>query len=523
MAKQKIETRPQPGFQFNFLRTPADIAIGGGAAGVGKTFIELMEVLRHRKNPNFGAIIFRRSYPEIMMQGGLWDEANNMYPYCGAIPNKSDVQWNFLSGAKTTFRHMQSEKVLDEYQGAQIPLIQFDEMTHFTKRMFIYMLSRNRQGSCQGIKPYMRGTCNPDPDSWLAEFLEWWIDQESGFPIPERAGVIRYMVADQDQFVWGTTKNEVFEKAPHVFNSDAVLKTGIPREQLVKSVTFIPGSIYENKELLKKDPGYIANLLAQDEATQARLLHGNWKIRTDKMNLFDFLRLNDMFFNLIPPDPYDEYYISIDHAREGRDFCVIGTWHGWRCIRVDILPKSDTKDILRVVEMIRRTYGGIPTSNIIIDQDGIGVKDFLECHSFFGGSSENEVINELPSFKRIGDKFQKRGYRNKRGQLYYFLAEKVNAADIFIDLENVWFHFDQLRVERVHAIKIGSKEFLVKDLFKEDLRTVRKRKTVTEKIKEIISKEEHKIALGGRSPDFGDMLMMRGQFEFIKKKKYMKQ
>lgn len=523
MAKQRIEIKPQPGFQSNFLYTPADIAVGGGAAGVGKTFIELMEVLRHHKNPNFGAIVFRRSYPEIMMQGGLWDESAAMYPYCGAIPNKSDVQWNFISGAKATFRHMQSEKVLDEYQGAQIPLIEFDEMTHFTKRMFIYMLSRNRQGICEGVRPYMRGTCNPDPDSWLAEFLSWWIDQETGFPIPEHAGKLRYMVADQDQFVWGSTKNEVFEKAPHVFTSDAVLKTGIPREQLVKSVTFIPGNIYENKELLRKDPGYIANLLAQDEAMQARLLHGNWKIRLDKRNLFDFVRLTDMFHNLVEVDLLDEKYIAIDHAREGRDLCVIGTWHGWRCLRIDILPKSNTNDILLVVQYLRKLYGGIPTSNIIIDQDGIGVKDFLECHTFHGGSSENEITNEMPSHKRVGPKFEKRGYRNKRTQLYYYLSEMVNAADISIDLENVWLHKDQLRSERVHSVKIGSKEMSVKDMIKEQLRTMRKKDTSNEKIKDIISKEEHKTALGGMSPDFGDMLMMRGQFEFIKKKKYMRQ
>jgi hypothetical protein len=518
MVKQKIDIRPQPGFQQNFMSTPADIAIGGGSAGAGKTFVELLEPLRHRKNPGFGAVIFRRSYPEIMMQGGLWDESALMYPFCGARP--TGTTWEFLSGAKVAFRHMQNEKVLDEYQGSQIPLIEFDELTHFTKKMFINLLSRNR--STCGVKPYVRGTCNPDPDSWLADFLEWWIDQQTGFPIPERANKIRYMVADQDQFVWGSTREEVFEKAPHVFTSDAVLKTGIPPHQLVKSVTFIPGSIYENKKLLEKDPGYIANLLAQDEATQARLLHGNWKIRNDKMNLFDFLRLNDLFHNLLTEAGDEEFYIIIDHAREGRDLCVIGTCKGWNFHRIDILPKSDTNDILKVVDYLRRFYGGIPTSNILIDQDGIGVKDFLECHTFFGAGSENPVTNDLPAYRRVGVKEEKRGYANKRTQLYYYLSEKVNDAEVSINLENVWYHSDQLKSQKVHAIKIGNKERTIKDLIKEDLRTVRKVETSNEKKKEIISKKEHKIALGGRSPDFGDMLMMRGQFDFIRKKKYMR-
>lgn len=514
---------PQPGFQMKFITSKADIAIGGGAAGTGKTFIELLEAGRHVKNVrNFGAVIFRRSYPEIMNEGGLWDEASRMFPRFKGLPNRNEKQWYFpKTNAKITFRHLQDEGTLAAYQGAQIPLIEFDELTHFTKKMFVTLLSRNR--STCGVRPYLRGTCNPDPDSWLAEFLDWWIDQETGFPNKARAGKIRYMVADQDQFVWGSTKQEVFDKAPHVFESEAVMMTGIPKEQLVKSVTFIPGSIYENKKLLQVDPGYIANLLAQDEATQARLLHGNWKVRSDEQNLFNFLRLNDIFHNLVDLNtPRLEKYIVIDHARQGKDLCVIGTWEGWRCVRIDILPKSDTNDILRVVDFLRRSYGGIPTSNILIDQDGIGVKDFLECHTFFGGSAENPVTNELPAFKRVGDKKEKRGYKNKRAQLYYYLAEKVNDADVFIDLDNVWLHKDAMNSELVRSIKIGNKEISIRDLIKDELRTVRRKGMPNDFKKEIISKEEHKIAIGGRSPDHSDMLMMRGQFDFIRKKKFLR-
>lgn len=41
------------------------------------------------------------------------------------------------------------------------------------------MLSRNR--SICGVKPYVRATCNPDVDSWVADFISWWIDQETGY------------------------------------------------------------------------------------------------------------------------------------------------------------------------------------------------------------------------------------------------------------------------------------------------------------------------------------------------------
>ncbi len=43
---------PQPGPQTRFLRTSADIAIYGGAAGGGKSWALLLEPLRHRLNRN---------------------------------------------------------------------------------------------------------------------------------------------------------------------------------------------------------------------------------------------------------------------------------------------------------------------------------------------------------------------------------------------------------------------------------------------------------------------------------------
>jgi hypothetical protein len=61
----------------------------------------------------------------------------------------------------------------------------------------------------------------------------------------------------------------------------------------------------------------------------------------------------------------------------------------------------------------------------------------------------------------------------------------------------------------------------VKDLIKEQLRVLRSVPS-PESMKKIISKDEHKNALGGMSPDLADMMMMRGQFEFLAKKKYLK-
>jgi hypothetical protein len=56
----------QPGRQTDFLRSPADICIYGGAAGGGKTVGLILEPLRHVcRVANFTAVFFRRTTPQI--------------------------------------------------------------------------------------------------------------------------------------------------------------------------------------------------------------------------------------------------------------------------------------------------------------------------------------------------------------------------------------------------------------------------------------------------------------------------
>ena len=166
--------RPQQGAQEKFLMSSADIAIYGGAAGGGKTFALLIECLRHSDNPDFNAVVFRRQSNQITNAGGLWDTAVNMYSPLGAsFKTNPSPQVTFPSGAKINFNHLQLERDIYNWQGSQIALIAFDELTHFTEKQFVYMLSRNR--STCGVKPYIRATTNPDADSWVADFLSWWM------------------------------------------------------------------------------------------------------------------------------------------------------------------------------------------------------------------------------------------------------------------------------------------------------------------------------------------------------------
>lgn len=235
-----------------------------------------MEPLRHIANKEFGAVFFRRETPQIMNEGGLWDESKKLYPLLGGVEKLDPPRWMFPSGAKVTMTHLQLEKDVFNWQGAQIPLELFDELTHFTRKQFIYMLGRNRS-KC-GVRPYVRATCNPDPDSFLVDWpgrenggegqglIDWWIGDD-GYPIPERAGVIRWVTCINDKFCWADTPQELVDQY------------GEGTEPL--SVTFIPSSIFDNPILLKSDPGYLAKLKAQSHEQQMRLIHGNWRFKAE--------------------------------------------------------------------------------------------------------------------------------------------------------------------------------------------------------------------------------------------------
>lgn len=272
--------KPQKGPQEIFLSTPADIAIYGGAAGGGKTYALLLESLRHTRNPNFGSVIFRRQSIQITQEGGLWDSSFEVYGGIkGALPKTSPRRhWRFRSGARVNFAHIDGDKDLSKWQGSQIALIGYDELTHFTKRQFFYMLSRNRSGC--GVKPYIRATCNPDADSWVAEFISWWIDPNTGYPISERSGKIRYMVRVNEAIIWANTKKEL-------------VADGI-NERDIKSVTFIASTIEDNKILLQTDPGYLANLKALPLVERERLLKGNWKIKAAAGAYFKRIQIGEL-------------------------------------------------------------------------------------------------------------------------------------------------------------------------------------------------------------------------------------
>lgn len=251
----------QPGPQTQFLESDADIAIFGGSAGGSKSFSIILDVLRGMELPKCRDLIVRRQLKDLTDEGGMIDDAMDVFCSTGAKYNGQKSSFKWPSGASVSFGHM--ENAADShlrYKSKQYARIYFEELTEFEEHQFWYMPSRNR--SVCGMRPYIRATTNPAP-GWVADLLieAGYVDPLTGLAIESMSGVLRYFVMDGDKRVW--------------FDSAEEAKAQYPDEDPT-SFTFIRSRLEDNQKLLEADPGYLKKLQNMPYVERQRLLYANW-------------------------------------------------------------------------------------------------------------------------------------------------------------------------------------------------------------------------------------------------------
>lgn len=308
--------RPQSGRQEAFLSTDADICVYGGGAGSGKTYAELLDLCRWVNHPSYRGVLFRRTSPQLTTEGGVWDESHNLYPHLGGRSTSQRLRWRFPSGAAIRFQHQQHVQNLErDTTGLQADLIAIDQLEEFEAKQFFYFLSRNR-GSAP-VNSYMRATANPRP-GWLANFLQWWWNPDTGYPIPGRSGVKRWFARVHDRIEWGDSAGSLVAR----------LRPEHPwiKPDQIKSFTFIPATIHDNPILLAKNPGYLAGLMGMREVDKQRLLLGNWLIQDDDGCMWPAEYFEDIYAERWPDaDSFELKIIAIDPVTDhkGKDDAAI--------------------------------------------------------------------------------------------------------------------------------------------------------------------------------------------------------
>ena len=237
----------------------------GGTAGSGKTYGLLLDAMRFFNKDNINGVIFRRYYNELTLPGAAWIESQKIYPHLGLRPNLSLLEYRFKSNSHLKFAGLQYDVDVMKWRGAQLDFLGFDEITHFTEYQFWSLIARLRTVK-PGINPYCRATCNPDP-GWVFDFIKWWLDEKTGYPIRERSNVIRWFFRNNDLTYWFESKDSALRD---------IKSKGLEGNCFPMSFTFIPATLNDNQILLKNDPNYYARLSQLPENERQQLLEGRW-------------------------------------------------------------------------------------------------------------------------------------------------------------------------------------------------------------------------------------------------------
>ena len=221
-----IEITPK---QQKFITAQADEVLFGGAAGGGKSYGQVVDALLYAlKYPGSKQIIFRRTYKEL--EQSIIRTVLSLYPKKIFKYNSSKHTGTFINGSILDFGYCDSINDVTNYQSAEFDVIRFDELTHFTEDIYIYLISRLR-----GANKYPRSiksSTNPGSvgHTWVkARFID----------------------------IGAPNTLHTFETGTRIF---------------------IPSKVQDNQFLMEADPQYIKRLENLSEKDKKALLYGDWDI-----------------------------------------------------------------------------------------------------------------------------------------------------------------------------------------------------------------------------------------------------
>ncbi len=281
---QTAPRRPIPKFDWVAHKGPQERFLGltcfeglyGGAAGGGKSDALLIDAIRYvgrGYGARYKALLLRRTFPDL--EKSLIDRSRELYTMLGGIYREDKRVWRFPHGEKVFFGYLDQEKDVRQYQGAAFQFIGWDELTHFTRKQYIYLFSRCR--SAHGVPCRVRGATNPggEGNAWVYERWGPWINPKHPYPVGP--GEVRYFLTDEQG-----VERQVPKGTVRVVRAPDGTESTIPALGRV----FVPAKLEDNPDLLA-DPTYQAGLDLLDPVTRMQLRHGKWDVVVGKKMYFD--------------------------------------------------------------------------------------------------------------------------------------------------------------------------------------------------------------------------------------------
>ena len=351
---------PNPGPQTHAFNSEADDLFYGGAAGGGKSDLLLgLGVESHHRS-----VIFRREFPEL---SDLMDRGEDLVGQRGRLKRGSPGRLTLTNGRQVTFGSCPHNQNKKRWQGRPHDLKAFDEITQFTREIFVYLKTWERS-AMPGQRKRTVCTGNPPTDlegAWVIEYWAPWLDENH--EDPAAPGELRWFVTTSD----GKTDVEVEGSDPIYLEGEMVH----PRSR-----TFIPALLADNP-YLSKDADYLAVLQSLPEPLRSQLLSGRFDSTAD-----------DDQWQAIPTEWYDMAVLrwqknveaigpmtalGVDVARGGKDRTTLAPKHGDWFAEPDQIAGKDCRTgrevVGAVVAMTSRVEGEV---KIGIDVIGVGASPY---------------------------------------------------------------------------------------------------------------------------------------------------
>lgn len=476
----------QPGFQERFVSSNVDVCFGGGVLNCGKTFASILSVAEMSLDPDFRGVFIRTNYNLLKMGGGVFDEFKAIFGDNAVYKMTDPPRVTFPSGAFVEFRQIADEnlrKIQEEWKGSQWTLEYGDELTSMKFSTFKYLMSRLRSKS--RFHPTFKATMNPDKDSWIRTWIDWYVGKD-GRIIPERDGVVRYFYIygnDPTEVYWGNTKAEVYSQAKmEIDNKLRALGGDFTYENMIKSFVFYLGKMSENKASIEGNMDYAGSVASVGGYQAQQLIEGNWNVSSRDEHTYI---IKPSIANAVAtnhPSTNGLKYITVDLADTGSNSTVIAVFDGFHWMDVAILNKSTPKENADWIKKIAKKH------------------DIADSHIIYDAQRAAYMIDYLPNAIGYYSFAQSRGmcrreYKRRKDENYARLVDAINRGEFSISEEVANTVFERT--------KFGTVTILQK--FVEECSVVQWADDSISGKKRLLSKKEMNSQLG-RSGDSMDCL-----------------
>jgi predicted phage terminase large subunit-like protein len=147
--------------QTGFLLLPHDEVLFGGSLGGGKSDAALMAALQHVDVPGYSALVLRKRLSDLKLPGALLDRATNwLSPFIASKEVKYVAsQHSFIfktydhlgkpaEPAVVQFGYIGDSNAYTRYQGIELNVTIYDELTQHAERDYEYLMTRLRKCVC---------------------------------------------------------------------------------------------------------------------------------------------------------------------------------------------------------------------------------------------------------------------------------------------------------------------------------------------------------------------------------------